>query len=195
MRRWGLWIVLLLSLGLNLGLAGALWVRTGWRPGKVLPPADRPLRQAGLLLADRIGLEGVARERFLELHERLRKEAAREARALFELRQRLREELSAEQSSRDLALELVDQIAAHQAALERLLVEHVFAVRGTLSPSQLKVYQRWLSRTLPPRHRPLWRGEGPIPERPLRRWQDAPDVKEREGPNRGLAPEGSRGSS
>ncbi len=150
MRRWGIWVALLLSVGLNLGLFGALLVRDSARPSFPGVGPEREPRRPGVFLAQRLGLEGQERQRFLDLHEALVAEIGKERRQLFELRRQLRTELAASRASREAALELVAQIGTHQATLERLLVDHVFEVRRVLPPEPLGRYLRWLSRVPPP---------------------------------------------
>ena len=97
MKRWWLWIVLLLSLGVNVGILTTLAVDR-LRGGEA-PPADpvsgRPARPAPGFqnLADRLGLEGERRQRFIDIQrgafERMRGDRQRLRAARLELRREL----------------------------------------------------------------------------------------------------------
>ena len=106
------------------------------------PAAMIELRTAAL--ADRLGLEGERRERFVAIQRELLSETHRRRRAVFELQERLRRELAAEEPSRELLEELVGEMAEHRAALDRGLAEAVLATRSLLAPGQERLYLRFL---------------------------------------------------
>lgn len=173
MRRWGLWVLLLLSVGLNLGFLGAWVFRGDWRPSRERP--DSLGIRPGRLLADRLELEGPSRDRFLASHEQLASAVRRNRRELFELRRRLRQTLAAPELDRQAMEALVGEIAERQRRLEESFVDHVLEIRGQLDGPALERYLRWISRLPAPGERRPPRAAGPW-VRPG--WDRAPDDSE-----------------
>lgn len=172
MRRWGLALALLLSLGVNIGILATLAVRRGAgappdRPG---PEAPRPLPpEAGgaaeprrvLRLADRLGLEGEQRRRFVRLHGRFFAETLRLRTEQAEIFRELRRELTAPEPDRGRIEELTRASARVHLALQEALAKNVIAARELLDPEQERLYLEILSRIRPP-------GLAGEPERPRR---------------------------
>lgn len=174
MKRWGLWILLVLSLGVNVGVLLTLAVG-GWPatqpagdpetptgapgapagPRGEIPatadgversrPGGRGLRMLELL-ADRMELEGERREHFIAL-QRSFLETAGEARwRRLELQGQLRREITGPAPDRQRIGELIDQLSGTQGTLERSLAELVLETRELLQPAQERQYLAFLER-------------------------------------------------
>jgi hypothetical protein len=161
MRRWWLVIALLLSVGLNIGILAAIGARRaalfagkGGRPpleagnpgdnsgGK--PGADPVPRLARL--ADRLKLEGEPRRRFLDIQWNLYQETTRLRLRLNEVHRDLRREMSRPTPDRQRVEALLNDSARIYLALERSLVNNVFATRDLLDPEQQEEYLKIVGR-------------------------------------------------
>lgn len=206
MKRWWLVIALLLSLGVNLGILAALAVRRPPRPGPEAPP---PAGEQNLpdpnpegppprvtRLADRLGLEGEQRRRFVDLQARFFADTVRLRTQQMEAYRALRRELTSREPDRTRIESLLQESARLHLALEQAMVRNVIASREVLDPGQERLYLEVLSRLRPPgarpgglgaqdprrrrpRWRPPWRPEGPGPGRPQGR-PDGPGFEEPE---------------
>ncbi len=162
MKRWGLTLALLASLGLNLGWIG----RQLARERVAVEAPDEPRRfggvEPGARLAERIGLEGAERERFLELQRQLAESVRGERRELMRARRELRAELTSERPDRARIEGLLEVAAERQRALDRAFAESVLATREVLSGERREAYLRFVERFAP-----LGPGvRGDRPERP-----------------------------
>jgi Spy/CpxP family protein refolding chaperone len=169
-KRWWLWIVLLLSLGVNVGILTTLAVDHLRRDDAPLPAsAGGPLRPGPRFqnLADRLGLEGERRERFLAIQQRAFERMRAERQRLMGARLALRRELVSGSSDRARIDTLLAEVTAAQAALERALIDSLLETREVLDPEQQRMYLRFVEERLRP-------GEGaarerrPMRERPRR---------------------------
>ena len=185
-RRW-LGILLLLSLGMNLGILGVLAVErlrgTGPSAGPgdagvpggsgPLPPAalrrdDRPRPFAGSRpavpddgapppviaehlqrLADRLGLEGEPRDKFLEIQRDFFIETLHRRRRVAELQHRFRRALAAPEVSEETLAELVQEVSEAHRSLDEGLARAVLESRELLTPDQEREYLRFLARIAP----------------------------------------------
>jgi hypothetical protein len=145
LKRWGLVVALLASLGLNLGLLGTQIARR-WAPAGDGPRGANP----GERLADRLDLAGETRERFLAIQRRMVLAIRDERRALAEARRALREELVARRPDRELVAGRIDEIARRQRAIDQAVAESVLASRDLLDARQLDLYLRFVERFTPP---------------------------------------------
>lgn len=159
MRRWGLWIALLLSLGTNLGilLTLALGGDEGPSPSPPGGAVERPRWPAGppgprgegrLLghLADRLDLEGETRERFLELQRQFFRQALETRRQGRVLQRELGRELVAEEPDRQRIDRLVGELAELHSTLDRALVTTVLDTRELLDPAAERQYAAFVER-------------------------------------------------
>jgi len=108
-----------------------------WRarhPGA--PPVER--------LADRLGLEGETRERFLAVQRRWFETLAETRRERERLTLELRRELAAELPDRARIAELVERLGEAYAAGEAATAEAVLDSRALLDPRQQELYGRFL---------------------------------------------------
>jgi Spy/CpxP family protein refolding chaperone len=185
-RRWGLALALLLSLGVNIGILATLAVRRGAgappdRPGRPEEPRPLPPETGGeaeprrvLRLADRLGLEGEQRRRFVRLHGRFFVETMRLRMEQAETFRELRRELTAPEPDRRRIEELTRASARAHLALQEAMAKNVIAARELLDPDQERLYLDIISRIRPP-------GLAGEPDRPRRppprqprrpRWND-----------------------
>jgi hypothetical protein len=149
LKRWGLAVALLASLGLNLGLVGAQLARRGFARGPE-PGAPRGIDPGGRLAA-RLGLEGEARARFLEIQRELATTVHAERREMLRARAALRAELVGDAPDRERIDRLLAEVAARQRAVDTAFAENVLATRAVLDGRQLALYLRFVERFTPPR--------------------------------------------
>jgi Spy/CpxP family protein refolding chaperone len=156
MRRWWLVIALLLSVGLNLGILAAIGARRvavlagkGGRPpleaGNPNKPGADPVPRLARL-ADRLKLEGEPRRRFLDIQWNLYQETTRQRLRLNEVHRDLRREMSRPTPDRQRVEGLLNESARIYLALERALVNNVFATRDLLDPEQQEEYLKIVGR-------------------------------------------------
>jgi len=108
-----------------------------WRAGLAgAPPVER--------LADRLGLEGETRERFLVVQRRWFESLLANRRERHELTLELRRELAAERPDRERIGELVERLGEVYAAGEAATAESVLDSRALLDPGQQEIYAEFL---------------------------------------------------
>lgn len=169
MKRWWLILALLLSVAVNLGVLAALALGVGrgggepWRerpraaalerwargPREVSPQGGTrhpgPPRELARL-ADRLGLEGEGRARFLELQRELIARTLETRRARRELEAQLRRELTAAAPDRGRIDQLLGQLGDAFLAQERALAQTVLESRALLDAEQERLYLEVLTR-------------------------------------------------
>ncbi len=149
MRRWWLWVALMLSLGVNVGILGTIAAhRFGQRPQ---PARQVDLPRSGQLpplntLADRLRLTGERRDRFLEVQREFFTEVTSRRIELATLRQELRRELTARQPDRGRIDRILERTGEATAALDGAFVANVLASRELLDRRQQRLYFRFLQR-------------------------------------------------
>ena len=193
MKRWWLVIALVLSLGMNLGLLIALALSSP----ALLQQQQRVMRPAapGRLqqLADRLGIEGEVRRRFVERQRRFFAETAGPRARLPEIRREVRAEMTRPHPDRARIDELLREGSGIFLMLERALVANVLESRAMLPPDADQKYVDLISRLqlegpgqlgrLPPAHWPWWwrfrppQPRPPGPLTPLDRDRPAPPPK------------------
>ncbi len=162
MRRWWLWVALMLSLGVNVGVLFMIAVhrRAPARveePGRIegprgtqterRDPAARPGQTPPLnALADRLRLRGDERDRFLAAQSRFFAEVTSRRVELATLRQELRRELTSPSPDRQRIDRILERTGDATAALDGAFADNVLAVRGLLGPRQRRAYFRFLHR-------------------------------------------------
>ena len=150
MRRNWLFLALLLSVGVNCGLVGMGIMRHRMLAGADRPDrserAERPPGSQGARLADRLELEGEERERFLGLQRQLAERVLAGRRRIDDSRRELRRELTSPDPDRDRVEALLDGIGREQDALDRALVDNVFAARELLDGESERQYLRFVER-------------------------------------------------
>jgi Spy/CpxP family protein refolding chaperone len=167
-KRGALVLLLLLSLGANVGLVGLAIGRraAGERWRSVGAGEIRPPEQFGRRMADRLELGDDQRVRFVEIQRRLVDRAAAGRRRIADLRAELRREVLAAEPDRAAIEAALDRLAREEAMLNRAFVESVLESRAVLDDRQAERYLRFLERFAPGRR-------GPGPEAPGGRWPRA----------------------
>jgi Heavy-metal resistance len=139
-KRWWLVIALLLSLGMNLGILAMIAVN---RP-EFVRQQQRALRPGapGRLpqLADRLGLQGEVRERFLARQRQFNRETAGPRKRLQVIRQQVRAELVRAHPDEKRIDELLREAADLYLLLERSLTTDVLETRAMLPPEAERKY-------------------------------------------------------
>ncbi|MBW8874630.1 MAG: periplasmic heavy metal sensor [Acidobacteria bacterium] len=146
MKRWWLVIALLLSVGLNVGILAAITVRRmnpAARPAKAQAanPAADPLPRLPQL-ANRLGLEGEERRKFLDIQWNLYQETSHLRLQLGEVHRHLRHELIQSPPDRAQVDRLLEESSRIYLALEKSLVGNILATRDLLGPEKEKQYLR-----------------------------------------------------
>jgi Spy/CpxP family protein refolding chaperone len=153
MRRWWLVLALLLSLGLNVGILGALAARRAFLTARPNAARQQPGNSAAnnggngagnnadpvprlTRLANRLSLEGDQRRKFLDIQWNLYQETARLRLQLNEIHRSLRRELTHPSPDRTRVEALLNESSQTYLALERSLVNNVFATRELLGPEK-----------------------------------------------------------
>jgi Heavy-metal resistance len=187
-KRWGLVIALLLSVGLNLGILAAIAAR---RAGPPLQPRGGPKPEIATpgvdplprlpRLADRLGLEGETRRKFLDIQWNLYQETSRLRLQLGEVHREIRREMIRREPDRQRVDQLLNESARIYLALERSLVRNILATRELLDPEQEREYLALIGRLRVPnpgaglgqglQQRPL-KGQGPAARLRQRLWEE-----------------------
>jgi Spy/CpxP family protein refolding chaperone len=173
-RRWWLIIALLLSVGVNAGILAALATRRMTRPERQPPPpreepaplgpeeggpdAGGPPRASRL--ADRLGLEGEPRRRFLALQQSFFEQTVRIRLHMAETQREVRRELMSPEPDRQKIDALLQDSARDFLSLEQALAKNVVESREILDPEQEEEFLRIVASL-----RPQAGGFGPRPGR------------------------------
>ncbi len=167
MKRGWLWVALVLSLGVNIGVLATVGLSRIRAVDRAPDRAARDQRPPPFeRLADHLRLEGPPRQRFIEIQRDLFETTRRHRQRLEEIRTELRHELMAERPDRARVEELQGESARVNAALERAMIESVLASREVLDAEQQQRYFRVmerLRRAASPAHPPQPRGRRPPP--------------------------------
>jgi len=129
-----------------------------------------------LRLADRLGLEGEKRERFLEIQRQFVAGTREQRRRMAELHRELRQELLAPQPDRRRVQAVLQEIGRTYAELEGAVARDVLDSREVLDPEQERIFLEFVRRLRAAAQvapgggqRPLnWRERRPL----LRRWRE-----------------------
>jgi Spy/CpxP family protein refolding chaperone len=169
MKRSWVWVALLLSLGVNVGVLATIataryrgGAKVAQSPTESAPPFSR--------MADHLGLEGEVRERFLAIQEDLFRTSRQQRERLEALRGEMRREVTANTPDPLRLDQLLAETAEVSRELDEAMVESVLATRRLLSPEQQQRYSRILDRL-----RPGGRQLG-LRDHPPRGRRPAPDV-------------------
>lgn len=156
MKKPWIWVVLLLSLGVNVGILATI----GLSRLKGSPPIERgpwegPRREQMLRrefappvgrMADALGLDGEIRDEFLALQETFFRGMIEQRADLERIRRELRGEVMTEEPDEERINELLTALGQAHADLDRLLVDNVLANRELLGPEQQQRYFHMLRR-------------------------------------------------
>ena len=173
MKRSWLWIALLLSVGVNIGIlatVGTARYRVKERVDRFRSEAPPPFAR----MADHLKLEGETRDHFLEIQRDLFATTRHYREKLEDLRLELRQEVTSENPDTDRVERLLAESGQVNRDLDRAMVESVLATRHILTPEEQQrffgVLERMRSRGRGPGH--PRRPEGP--RRPGREQPDPP---------------------
>ncbi|MDX1631252.1 MAG: periplasmic heavy metal sensor [Thermoanaerobaculia bacterium] len=171
---WGLFAILLLSIGLNVGLflgqvrspvgsgtevtAGETVSSTPREPIRPRPPSAEGPRRLG----ERLGLSGEELEEFTAIQRQFLSRVTATRRERERIRRELRYELTAPEPDREAIESLIEDAARLATRMDRALAEHVLASRDLLEGEAETRYLRHLARLGP-------RRTAPGPRRPPRR--------------------------
>jgi hypothetical protein len=203
MKRWWLIIALLLSVGLNLGILVAIGARLATRPRPApRPPEQRqeanpqgdPVQRISRL-ADHLRLEGETRRKFIDLQWNLFQETTRLRLQLGEVHRETRRELTRGGADRQKIDGLLAESSRLYLALERTLVDNVYATRGLLGPEKEREYLKMISRLRVPNPGPgIANPAAPPPRRPmLERLRERRQKRFGDREGEGRPPEGEEG--
>jgi Spy/CpxP family protein refolding chaperone len=146
MKPIWLWIALLLSVGVNLGVLATVGTTRLREPARwdrgARPEGPPPVERA----ADRLGLEGEKREAFIQIQTDFFQDMHESRQELESLRQGLRRELMAESPDRATVDRLVVEMGDAYAGLDRVFVDNVLKSREVLGPEQEQRYLAFLER-------------------------------------------------
>ena len=159
MRRWWLVIVLLLSLGVNVGIVAALvghrWIGETGNKTKEKPPDEQPIPlpngqegvpQRVVRLADQLGLEGDQRRKFISLQGGFFADTLRLRTDQAETQRELRRELAAPVPSQARIDSLLQESGNTFMALEKAMAQNVVESRKLLKPDQERKFLKLLAR-------------------------------------------------
>lgn len=147
MKRGWIWVALLLSVGINVGVLATLAVsRSRIKARWEEPQRIEERRQPFARVANFLELEGETRERFLEIQQRLFRQTREHQESLQQLRSELRREIVDKEPDRARVDELLASIAEIHGDLDRLMVESVLATRDLLTAEQQRRYLGVLER-------------------------------------------------
>ncbi len=160
MSRWWLVIGLLLSVGLNVGILTAIGVRRAAAPGRPAAQAQGQGQGQGAAnpanandpvprltrLADRLKLEGETRRKFIDIQWNLYQETTRLRLDLGEIHRSLRREMTLPNPDRPRVDALLADSSRTYLALEKSLVDNVFATRALLGPEKEAEYLKVVGR-------------------------------------------------
>jgi hypothetical protein len=146
MKASWLWILLAVSIGINVGVLGTLAVQGSGKDEE----SEEKATQASLdertgPIADRLGLEGEEREKFMQLQRSLMESSQGHREELEGMRREVRKELREEEPDRDRMDSLIGDMAEVSAAQEREYVEMVMATREILDDEQQAMYLQFLA--------------------------------------------------
>ncbi len=172
MKRWWLLILLLLSVGINIGLMLAF--ASGKLSQKLQPRQSLALEQElsrieGRIgpfvrrMADELGLQDEKRRLFSRQQRRFFQKTLQAHRHFREVQKQLVHEIAAAESDRQSIDHLLDELVAAYAAQERAFVDNMVATRELLDDQQRQRFSRFLARV-----RQLAQGGGRSRERRAR---------------------------
>jgi len=152
MKRQWLIIALLLSAGVNIGVLATLGVARVRGPQPMRGEFERSARferQPGALMeriVQGLKLEGEARDRFVEQHQRFFERLQRTQRELMRNRHDLRVEVGSPEPDREHIDRLLAESSRLSTELDRAFVDNILATRQILTPRQQRAYMSILGR-------------------------------------------------
>jgi Spy/CpxP family protein refolding chaperone len=147
-------LALVLSVGINLGLIVSLALRRDRQPAseqQVVPDGHGLSGQRGRpprglhQIANRLGLEGEKRQRFMTLQQQLFSQVGERRPQIARKRMELRREMVASDPDRQRIETQLEEIARLELELEKSFTRTVLDSRELLSPEQERRYTRFLA--------------------------------------------------
>jgi hypothetical protein len=148
-KRWWLVLALLLSLGMNVGILTTIAVAR-LRPAEPKAPPEKRLAR----LADRLGLQGEERQRFLGLQRRFFAVTSRDRKRLQQVYREIRREMTSPQPNSGHIEELLTESSQLYLKIEHSVTANVLETRKLLTPEHETVYLDLLGQMRP--------GQGPF---------------------------------
>ncbi|MGB5815952.1 MAG: periplasmic heavy metal sensor [Thermoanaerobaculia bacterium] len=146
MKLSWLWIVLAVSLGINVGILATLGVQgSDKEKGTEEKTAEASLDERTGPIAERLGLEGEDREKFMQLQRGLLESTQGHREELDGMRREVRKELREDEPDRARMERLISDMAEVSAAQEREYVEMVMATREILDDEQQAMYLQFMA--------------------------------------------------
>jgi len=145
MKPIWLWIALLLSVGVNLGVLATIGTHRFREPARW----DRGPREEGPPIgraADRLGLEGENRDAFIQIQTDFFQRMKESREELETLRRQLRREMTAENPDREVVDGMIEEMGQAYSRLDRVFVDNVLKSREILDPEQERRYLEFLER-------------------------------------------------
>jgi len=186
-RRWWLLILLLLSVGINIGLilafaSGKLSQQAQLRqPSALEQELSRIEGRIGpfvMRMADELGLQAEKRRLFARHQRRFFQQTLAARRRFREVQKQLVHEIAAADPDRQSIDRFLDQLVAAYAAQERAFVDNMVATRELLDDQQRQKFSRFLVRV-----RQLAQGGGRSSDRRAR--QRFQELQRQRGQRRG----------
>jgi len=146
MKRGWIWVALLLSVGVNIGVLATIGVSRMRTNARWERPRDGEVQPHFARLADHLELEGEERERFMEIQQRLFRTTRQHQEVLQRLRDDVRGEVMSDSPDPAKVDGLLAEVGALHMDLDRALVESVLATREILTPEQQQRYFHVLER-------------------------------------------------
>jgi hypothetical protein len=140
-KRWWLVLALLLSLGMNVGIlttiaAGRLRPGFGQGAQEAQKPPQQPPEKRLARLADRLGLAGPERERFLALQRRFFSDTGKDRKRLQQIYRQVRRELISDHPDAEHVEQLLMESSQVYLRVERAVTTNVLETRKILKPEQ-----------------------------------------------------------
>ena len=146
MKRGWIWVALLLSVGVNIGVLATIGVSRLRNKAQWERPRDEEGQPPFARLANHLELEGEERERFMEIQQKLFRTTRQHQAVLQRLRGELRGEVTSDSPDPAKVDGLLTEVGALHMDLDRALVESVLATREILTPEQQQRYFHVLER-------------------------------------------------
>ena len=166
MKRWWLVLALLLSLGVNVGILATIAVAR-LRPAAAQRAAQPPAEKRLARLADRLGLSGEERHRFLVLQRQFFATTSRDRKRLQQVYREIRRELVSRQPDSVHLEQLLAESSQLYLKIEQSVTTNVLQTRQLLTPEHETVYLDLIGQMRP--------GQGPFspPNAPGPAWNRA----------------------
>ena len=156
MKKPWIWVVLLLSLGVNVGILATIGVSRFKGPPKIErdiwdgPRRERPMRRELAppvgRMADALGLEGETRDAFIALQEEFFHGMVEQRSDLESMRRELRTEVMADEPDEERIDELLTEVGEKHSELDHMFVKNILDSRALLGPEQQQRYLQMLRR-------------------------------------------------